>query len=97
MTLQFLITALVVVAIPGTGVVFALAVGSGQGRRAALAAALGCTLGILPHICAATLGLAALLHTSALMFTARLIRWLDRSFAAVFAAPGARLALERSP
>ncbi len=69
MTLQFLITALVVVLIPGTGVIYTLAVGLGQGRRAAVAAAFGCTLGIVPHICAAALGLAALLHTSALLFT----------------------------
>lgn len=65
---QFLLTALVVVLIPGTGVVYTLAVGLGQGRRAAFAAALGCTIGIVPHLAAATLGLAALLHTSALAF-----------------------------
>lgn len=70
MTLQFLVTALVVVVAPGTGVIYTLAIGLGQGRRAATWAALGCTLGIVPHLLAATLGLAALLHTSALLFQA---------------------------
>lgn len=68
-SLQFLATALVVVVIPGTGVLYTLALGLGQGRRAAIAAATGCTLGIVPHLLAAILGLAAILHTSALLFT----------------------------
>lgn len=67
-SMQFLITALVVVIAPGTGVVYTLALGLGQGTRAALWAALGCTFGILPHLAAATLGLAAVLHNSALLF-----------------------------
>jgi threonine/homoserine/homoserine lactone efflux protein len=65
---QFLLTAFVVVIAPGTGVIYTLAIGLGQGRRAAFAAALGCTVGIVPHLAAATLGLAALLHASALLF-----------------------------
>lgn len=68
MTLQFLLTALVVVLIPGTGVIYTLAIALGQGRRASLYAAIGCTFGIVPHLLAATLGLAAVLHTSALLF-----------------------------
>ena len=72
-TLQFLLTALVVVIAPGTGVIYTLALGLGQGRRASLWAALGCTVGIAPHLAAATLGLAAVLHTSALLFTA--VKW----------------------
>ncbi len=67
-TLQFLLTAIVVCIAPGTGVIYTLALGLGQGRRAAIAAAVGCTFGIVPHLAAATLGLAALLHTSALLF-----------------------------
>lgn len=67
-SLQFLLTAFVVCIAPGTGVIYTLALGLGQGRRAAIMAALGCTFGIVPHIAAATLGLAALLHTSALLF-----------------------------
>lgn len=69
MSLQFLLTALVVVVAPGTGVIYTLAIGLGQGRRAAIWAATGCTLGIVPHLLAATLGLAAVLHASALAFT----------------------------
>lgn len=67
-SVQFLMTALVVVLAPGTGVIYTLAVGLGRGRRAALWAALGCTLGIVPALLAAVLGLAAILHTSALAF-----------------------------
>ena len=67
---QFLLTALVVVLAPGTGVVYTLAIGLGRGRTAAIWAALGCTFGIVPHLAAAVLGLAAILHTSAVLFTA---------------------------
>ncbi|MCE8006784.1 LysE family translocator [Aestuariivita sp.] len=67
-SLQFLVTAAVVVLAPGTGVIYTLALGLGQGRRAAIWAAFGCTLGIVPHLAAATLGLAAILHTSAVLF-----------------------------
>jgi threonine/homoserine/homoserine lactone efflux protein len=70
MSTQFLATALVVVAIPGTGVLYTLALALGRGRRAAIWAAGGCTLGILPHLLAATLGLAAVLHASAVLFQA---------------------------
>ena len=72
-SLQFLLTALVVVLAPGTGVIYTLALGLGQGRRAAIWAALGCTFGIVPHLAAATLGLAAILHTSAILFS--IIKW----------------------
>ncbi len=68
MSAQFLITAFVVVIAPGTGVIYTLAIGLGQGRWASIMAALGCTLGIVPHLLAATFGLAAVLHTSALLF-----------------------------
>jgi len=67
-TAQFLLTALIVVLVPGTGVVYTLALGLGQGQRAVFWAALGCTFGIVPHLMAATLGLAAVLHTSAVLF-----------------------------
>ncbi|MGC3938417.1 LysE family translocator [Roseobacter sp. EG26] len=66
---QFLLTAFVVVLAPGTGVIYTIALGLGQGRLAAFWASLGCTIGILPHLAAATLGLAAVLHTSAVLFT----------------------------
>ncbi|WP_367717066.1 LysE family translocator [Nitratireductor sp. GISD-1A_MAKvit] len=64
----FLLTALVVVLIPGTGVIYTLAIALGRGGLASVLAAFGCTLGILPHIAAAILGIAALLHASAMLF-----------------------------
>ncbi len=67
-TFEFLLTSLIVVLIPGTGVVFTVSTGIMQGRRASLFAALGCTAGILPHLLATVLGLAAILHASALAF-----------------------------
>ena len=70
MSLAFWITTLIVVASPGTGVAFTLAAGLSRGARASLVAAFGCTLGILPHIAAAMLGLAAVLHASAVAFAA---------------------------
>jgi len=68
MTIEFLLTSLIVVLLPGTGVIYTLAIGLGQGMRAAVFAALGCTLGIVWHVGASIAGLAALLHTSALLF-----------------------------
>jgi threonine/homoserine/homoserine lactone efflux protein len=70
MSLQFWLTTLVIVAAPGTGVVYTLAAGLSRGARASLVAAFGCTLGILPHVGAALIGLAAVLHASALAFSA---------------------------
>ena len=73
MTLSFLLTSLIVVASPGTGVLYTLAVALTLGARPSIAAAFGCTLGIVPHMLAAMLGLAAVLHTSALAFAA--LKW----------------------
>jgi threonine/homoserine/homoserine lactone efflux protein len=67
-TYEFLVTSLIVVLVPGTGVVFSVSTGILHGRRASVFAALGCTLGIVPHLLASVLGLAALMHTSALAF-----------------------------
>lgn len=67
-SVEFLVTSLIVVLIPGTGVVFTVSTGLVQGRVASVFAALGCTLGILPHLAATVLGLAAVMHTSALAF-----------------------------
>lgn len=88
---EFLITSLIVVLIPGTGVVFTVSTGLARGRLASLYAAVGCTLGIVPHLLATVLGLAALMHTSALAFQAlklagvaylfylAVVTWRDRS------------------
>ena len=68
MSIEFLVTSLIVVASPGTGVLYTLAAGLSRGSRASAIAAFGCTLGIVPHMAAAVMGLAALLHASALAF-----------------------------
>ena len=67
-SIEFLITSLIVVLVPGTGVIFTVSTGIVQGRKASVYAALGCTAGILPHLLATVLGLAAIMHTSALAF-----------------------------
>jgi threonine/homoserine/homoserine lactone efflux protein len=67
-SIEFLVTSLIVVASPGTGVLYTLAAGLSRGSRASAVAAFGCTLGIVPHMAAAVMGLAALLHTSAVAF-----------------------------
>lgn len=68
MSIEFLVTTLIVVVSPGTGALYTIAAGLSRGRRASLWAAFGCTLGIVPHMLAAITGLAAILHTSALAF-----------------------------
>lgn len=65
---EFLLTSLVVVLIPGTGVLYTIATGLFAGKRASFFAALGCTLGIIPALLASSLGLAAIFHTSAVAF-----------------------------
>jgi threonine/homoserine/homoserine lactone efflux protein len=67
-TPEFLITSLIVVLVPGTGVLYTVSTGLVQGRAASVYAALGCTAGIVPHLLATVLGLAAVMHTSALAF-----------------------------
>lgn len=70
MSAEFLVTALIVVLIPGTGVIFTLAMGLQRGFLAAVAAAFGCTLGIVPAVLVSIIGLSALLHTSSMAFQA---------------------------
>ena len=78
MSIEFLLTSLVIIASPGTGVLYTLAAGLSRGASASLVAAFACTLGILPHIAAAVTGLAALLHASALAF--EIIRYLGVAY-----------------
>ncbi|WP_127560349.1 LysE family translocator [Saccharospirillum alexandrii] len=68
LTAEFLLTSLIVVLIPGTGVIFTVSIGLMRGRRASLYASFGCTLGIVPHLLATILGLAVIMHTSAIAF-----------------------------
>ncbi|HEX6978558.1 MAG TPA: LysE family translocator [Alphaproteobacteria bacterium] len=70
MSIEFLVTSFIVIISPGTGVLYTLAAGLSRGSRASIVAAFGCTIGIVPHMAAAIMGLAALLHASALAFQA---------------------------
>ncbi len=65
---EFLLTSFIIVLIPGTGVIYTVSTGLFQGRASSLAAALGCTAGILPHLLASILGLSFILHMSAVVF-----------------------------
>jgi len=103
-TLGFLITSLVVVLIPGTGVLFTVSTALVHGRKATVFAALGCTAGILPHLLATVFGLAAIMHQSALAFQAlksagvvyllylAYATWKDKGALAVNAMPSERSA-----
>lgn len=70
MSPEFLITALIVCLVPGTGVVYTVATGLARGRRDSIYAAIGCTFGIVPALMACIFGLAAILYTSAILFQA---------------------------
>ena len=72
-TPEFLLASLIVVLIPGTGVLYTITTGLTLKWRASLAAAIGCTLGIVPHILASILGVSALLNMSAQVFS--LLKW----------------------
>lgn len=78
MSIDFLLTALVIVASPGTGAIYTLAAGLSGGARTSLVAAFGCTLGSVPHMIAAISGLAALFHASALAF--QVLKWLGVAY-----------------
>ena len=78
LTTEFLLTATIVVLIPGTGVVYTLSTALLSGFRAGIAAAIGCTLGIVPHLLASLFGLAALLHASAIAF--QTLKWVGIAY-----------------
>ena len=78
MSLAFLLTTLVVVATPGTGAVYTIAAGLSRGAKAGIVAAIGCTLGVIPHMVAAITGLAAILNASAIAF--QTIKWLGVAY-----------------
>jgi threonine/homoserine/homoserine lactone efflux protein len=73
MTPEFILTSLIIVASPGTGVLVTVSAGLSNGIRAAIIAAFGCTLGIVPHMVAAITGLASLMHASSLAF--QIVKW----------------------
>lgn len=73
MSVEFLLTSLVVVLIPGTGVVYTVSSAVGGGWRRGLVAAVGCTLGIVPHMLAAMLGLSGIMQAGSAVF--EVVRW----------------------
>jgi threonine/homoserine/homoserine lactone efflux protein len=66
----FLLAALALLLTPGPAVLFIVARSIEQGRRGGLVSALGAGVGSLVHVAAATLGVSALLVSSALAFSA---------------------------
>ena len=82
--------------------IYTLAMGRGQGRRAALAAAtlemltLGVVFMIMTFAIFALYGLFAGLARRWILASKRTMRWLNRGFAGVFALLAGRLALERA-
>lgn len=72
-SIDFLVTSLVVVLVPGTGVVYTVSCAISDGLRRGLVAAVGCTLGIVPHLLAAVLGLSGIMQAGAVAFEA--VRW----------------------
>ncbi|MBL6942516.1 MAG: LysE family translocator [Rhodospirillales bacterium] len=78
MSIEFFLTSIIVILLPGTGVLYTLAIGLGQGFRPSIAAAFGCTLGILPAATASIVGLAAIFHTSAVAF--QLVKYLGVAY-----------------
>jgi len=68
MSIEFFVTSLIVVLLPGTGVIYTLAIGLGRGFKASVAAALGYTFGIIPAAAASIVGLAAIFHMSSVAF-----------------------------
>jgi threonine/homoserine/homoserine lactone efflux protein len=66
----FVVAALALLLVPGPAVLYVVARSIHQGRRAGLASVLGIHVGTLVHIGAATVGLSALVVSSAVAFTA---------------------------
>ncbi|MFV0408887.1 MAG: LysE family translocator [Paracoccus sp. (in: a-proteobacteria)] len=70
MSWDYLLTAFIVCLAPGIGVVYTLSATLGGGFRAGFWAALGCTIATVFHMIVAMAGLAAVLHSSAVLFQA---------------------------
>jgi threonine/homoserine/homoserine lactone efflux protein len=75
---EFLVTSLVVAAVPGTGVLYTVSSSISGGWRRGLPAAVGCTLGVVPHVLAAMLGLSGLMQAGAVAF--EVVRWLGVAY-----------------
>jgi len=75
---EFLVTSLVVAAVPGTGVLYTVSSSISGGWRRGLPAAVGCTFGVVPHVLAAMLGLSGLMQAGAVAF--EVVRWLGVAY-----------------
>ncbi len=67
--IAFVAASLVVLIMPGPGVLYVVARSMGQGFLAAFVSALGLSCGVLVHVMASTIGLSALLMTSATAYS----------------------------
>lgn len=76
--MEFWVTSIVATATPGTGALFTIAAALSRGPRAGFIAALGCALGILPHLILALTGAAALLAASPVAF--QVLKWLGVAY-----------------
>lgn len=68
-TYTFLITSLIIILIPGTGVIYTISLGMTEGRRKSIYAALGCTAGIIPHLCISIALSSLLMQLNSTVFT----------------------------
>lgn len=68
-SLEYIIAALLVILVPGTGVIYTIGIALMNNFSQVVFAALGCTLSITPHLLATVFGVATILHTSAVLFT----------------------------
>jgi len=68
-SLEYIIAALLVILVPGTGVIYTIGIALVNNFSQVVFAALGCTLSITPHLLATVFGVSAILHTSTVLFT----------------------------
>lgn len=87
----FAAAALALLVVPGPSVLFIVARSLHQGRRAGLVSALGVEAGGLVHVLAATVGVSALVLSSALLFS--LVKWAGAAYLVYL---GVRTLLARS-
>jgi len=95
MSVEFLLTSLVVVLIPGTGVLYTVSSSISGGRRRGLIAAVGCTLGIVPHMLAAMLGLSGIMQAGSVVF--EVVRWAGVAYLVFMGVSMIREAVDASP
>ncbi|EIL8245760.1 LysE family translocator [Salmonella enterica] len=68
MSIEYFITVFIICLSPGIGVVYTLSASLGGGWKAGFWASVGCTIATVIHLLVAMAGLAAVLHTSAVLY-----------------------------